>query len=461
MRRFLVICLLLSACQAKVEAPVTSLPMTRQDFAHIIVSQGELIPVVQETLSVPRRVSGTLELLLPQGQQVKKGTVVARVSTRAAQERMAGFTERFEQEQATLQKQRAELPLQRLQRQADVRTKEREAKNQKLAAEIVKEGPRLDERVQAQVNLALPTLRESAYPLAETEALYAKGYLAEQELLTARQEYAAIKTDRETAALSLKQQTQTYRQPEIKAADLTARTAALDARITKLQVQAEQGLERTRTRNQGSRVESFQRRTSSMQDRLRGGDLRAPFDGVVLYPRIMGEDEPYVGMQVFGGLPVVQVARVDQLKVLVRVDEFEIAAIHKDLPVTLTSPGFPGKVYQAKVTRVDTLAKYKDEDKPVGIKYFDVEIALVKKVNELRANMSIEARIQAQTLKNVWTVPLESLVSKGQQTLLRLEENGQVVQRPIEVLARSEDFAAIKGTFTGKERVVISQEAAS
>ncbi|PKL77467.1 MAG: hypothetical protein CVV27_05355 [Candidatus Melainabacteria bacterium HGW-Melainabacteria-1] len=451
--------LALPACSRPEDALVTSLPLQRRDFEHLIITSGEIVPVVQETLTVPRRVSGSLEMLLPQGQLVKKGTVVARVSTRAAQERFAGFTDRFDSEQANLQKQRAEMPLQRLAAQAGVREKEREAKRQQLAAEIVKDGPRQDQRVAAEVKLALPTLRQSAFPMQENEALFAKGYLSEQELLVARQEFARLETQRETAALELTQQGARYRRPEIQAAELNARAASLDARITRLQTEAEQGLQRTRTRNQGSRVESFQRRTGNMLERMRGGELKAPFDGVVLYPRIMGEVEPYVGMQVFGGLPVVQVARVDQLKVLTRVDEFEIAAVKPGLPVNLTSPGFPGKVYRGEVSRVDTLAKYKDEDKPVGIKYFDVEIALVSQSQELRANMTVETRIQAQTLKQVWTVPLETLLNRGGKTLLRIERDGQVQERAVEVLARSEDFAAIKGDLNGDDRVVIGEGA--
>lgn len=457
----LVLILSLIGCKAKDEAPVTSLPMVRRNFEQVIAAPGELVPVVQETLTVPGRLQGTLEMLLPQGQQVKKGAVVAKVSTRAAQERFAGFTERFDQEQANLQKQRAELPITRLNSQAQVKDKEREAKNQQLAAAIVREGPRQNERVRAEVNLAIPTLRQSAYPLDETETLYKKGYLSEQELLTARQEYAQLETDKQTAAIDLDQQGQAYRRPEIQAAELQARTAALDARITKLQVQAEQGLERTRTRNQSSRVESFQRRTGNMQQRLRGGDLRAPFDGVVLYPRIMGEEEPYVGMQVFGGLPVVQVAKTDELMIRTRVDEFEIGAVKTGLPVLVTSPGFPGKTYKAEVTRVDTLAKYKDEDKPVGIKYFDVEIALSDEIPELKANTTVDVKIQARTLPNAWTVPLEALSARGGKNYLRLDRGGRVEETEVRILARSEDFAAVSGTFKGDERVVISQEAAS
>ncbi len=444
----------LNACQAVKPEAVAAVPLVKRDFEHVLVSEGALVPTVQETLNIPRRVYGSLEMLLPEGQFVKKGTVVARVSTREANERMASFSERFENERAELMKQRAEMPLERLKIQSEVKAKERDAKIAQLDLQTTREGPRLNERVQAKVNVDVPTLQQSAYPLDEKEALYAKGYLAEQELLEARLENERLKTQIETAELALKQQSQGYRQPEIHAAELKARSAQLEARISKLNAQAQQGLLRTKTRNQGSRVQNFERRSSSMQERLNAGELRAPIDGVVLYPLIWGSETPYVGMQVWGGLPVVQVAKTDKLRIETRINEFDIPHVKAGQSVTLTSPAFPGKVFPAKVTKVQKLAKYKDENKPVGLKYFDVEIALDKQAPELKANMTLTVNINVQTLKQVWVAPLEAVSTKeANKSFLNLEQNGDVVEREVKVLARSDNFVALDGSFSGNERL--------
>lgn len=452
----------LAACQAPQAKPVASLPLQKQDFVHTVEADGVLTPMVQETLAAPDRTWGTLEMVLPEGQVVKKGTVVARISTREAAERMAQFSERMDNTRAELMKQRAQLPLTRMQQQTAVKDKARDAKIAQLDLQIAREGPRLNETVQAEVNLAVPELQSSAYPLAEKEELFKKGYLSEQELLTARQEYAQLQTQLQTARLALQQQSDAYRDPEIHAAELKARTAQLEAKIAQLDAQAQLGLERTRARNQGAQVQGFEKRIGRYQARLSGAEVRAPFDGVVLYPTIMGNQAPYIGMQVWGGLPLAQVARTSKLKVETRVNEFDIPQIKPGLSVTMTSPGFPGKVFAGKVTRVQKLAKFKDENKPVGLKYFDVEIELAQQAPELKANMTLAVAIRAETLKGAWTVPLEALHSKGEQPesrgesyYVRLDAQGKIEQRDVEVLARSRDFAAIKGNFTGSERVLL------
>lgn len=461
MRRLLLSLLLFSGCRAQQAETVASLPLQRGDFVHTIETDGVLAPVVQSTVTAPDRTWGTLEMLVPEGQIVKKGALVARISTRAAAERMAQFSERMDSTRAEMMKQRAQLPLTRLQQQATVKDKERDAKLAKLDLSVARAGPRLNERVQAEVNLSVPELQASAYPLEEKEALYQKGYLSEQELLQARQEYAQYQTQLQTAELSLEQQSLLYRRPDIRAAELKARTAQLEARIAQLDAQAQISLERTRARNQGAQVQGFEKRIGRYQARLSGAELRAPFDGVVLYPTIMGNQVPHVGMQIWGGLPVVQVARTSQLKVETRVNEFDIPHLKPGLAVRMTSPGFPGKVYTGKVTRVQKLAKYKDENKPVGIKYFDVEIALDSQAPELRANMTLDVAIQAETLKQAWIVPLEALHTRsaaggeGESYYLRLQNQGQTTQQDVQVLARSRNFAAIDGHFNGSERILL------
>lgn len=447
---------LLGACAAPEAETVSTLPIRQQTFEHVLSTEGELVPLVQETLTVPQRLSGTLEMLLPEGQQVKKGTVVARISTRAAAERMAGFADRAQQEQANLQQQRVELPLERLKVQSETKQKERDARLQELELQIAKQGPRLNERVQAQVNLDIPTLQQSAYPLAEKEALYDKGYLSEQELLAARLEYETLQTQKETAALSLEQQSAAYRQPDIRSAELNARSAELEAEISQMTGEAQQNLLRTRTRNQGNRVESFARRSSAMQMRMQGGDLKAPFDGVVLHPQLWGGSEtPYVGMEVWSGLPVVQVARIDKLKVNTRINEFDIPYVKPGLKVRLSNPGLPGQVWTGKVDKVQKLAKYKDENNPVGIKYFDIEIALDAQAPALKANMTLQVEIDVQQLPKAWVVPLEALSEKDGKTFLELAEAGGSRAQEVTVLARSSDFAALKGPFAPDTRFLL------
>jgi len=73
----------------------------------------------------------------------------------------------------------------------------------------------------------------------------------------------------------------------------------------------------------------------------------------------------------------------------------------------------------------------------------------------LKANMHVDIAIEIKILNNVWTVPLEALKTKENKDYLRLRKNGVIQEQEVEVLARSENLAALKGDFTGQEELVI------
>lgn len=451
---------LLGACRSAPPDALRGVTPRREAFAHQIAATGKLQPVVQETLSVPRRVYGTLEMIVPEGTQVKKGDPVARINSRQFVERMNRYMEQGVEEQASLMRQRAELPLERLKIQTDVRDKKRAEQIQKLEQELVEAGARLDERVRVRVQQEIAQLKAEAYPLDEKESLYSKGYLAEQELLAARQEVQALETESETAALTLQQQSRAYRAPEIQDAAFKTRAAGLEYRIADLEGQARRALLRTQTRNQSGRVRSFERRFAEVQERMAGTELKAPFDGVVLYLDNVRGQQPHVGMEVWGGMPVVQVVKNEALQVLARVDEFQIPHVQVGQSVQLSVPGLPDKVFAGQVAKIQRLGKFKDETRPSGLKYFDVEISLPETPPVLKANMQVELNIGVATLPQAWTVPLEALHEQADQSLLQLRQPGGSLQPlPVRVLARSTDRAAIEplnGQLTGREVLSLS-----
>lgn len=448
----------LFSCQnSEVHAIKATVSPRRQDFNHRLKVEGVVEPVVQETLTVPERMAGTLEMLLPEGSQVKKGEVVAKINSRSFLERMSRYTERSTEERANLMKQRAEMPLERLKIQTSIREKQRASRLSQLEKELVQEGPRLDERVRVQMEEEIAALKAAQYPLQEKESLFEKGYLPEQELLAARQELKALETTRETAALIQTQQGNAYRQPEIQAAELKTRSAKLETRIAELEGKARQSLLRTQTRNQGSRVQGFERRFNSLQSRLNGTELRAPFAGTVLYPRLFGDQVPKIGMDVWNGLPVVQIARTAQLRVRARIDEFRIPHLQSGQQVLISSPGLPGEVFGGKVSKIEKLAKFKDDSKPVGLKYFEIEVAPESLPPELKAQMRVDLEIEIETLKQVWVVPLETLQETNQKASLRLYKGKNIETLEVKVLARSENQAAIEAPLQGQEAILLGE----
>jgi membrane fusion protein, multidrug efflux system len=81
-------------------------------------------------------------------------------------------------------------------------------------------------------------------------------------------------------------------------------------------------------------------------------EIRAPFDGVVtlrnLHPgALVGPASGQAGAQ-----PIVQVENIGRLRVVVPVPEAYVAGVREDQQATFSVPAYPGRTFQAPITRI-------------------------------------------------------------------------------------------------------------
>jgi multidrug resistance efflux pump len=445
--RALGLCVLFG-CSASPEVTArTPLPLRQGTFLHTVEVRGDVLPVLSEGLVVPDRLWGTLEFLTPEGSQVKKGQVIAKVNARNLSVNYARFAERMALEQVEQRKQRAQLPLDRMAIDMELAEKRRTLQTTRLSQQETEKGPRRDERVKAQVDVEVPAMKRAAYPLAEKRLLASKGYLSAQELAQAELEYARLERETRKAELSREQLGAAYRAPTLQQAELETERARLDVEVSRIEGEARKTNLGLRTRNSGTRSQRFQRRFENYARLASQSDLKAPVSGVVTYPTLFGDTKPYVGMEVWQGLTVLNVSDISKLKVLTRVSELDILFVKPGLPVEIRSPSLPDKVFTGKVETVHKLAKFWDENVPKGLKYFDVDIVLPTTPPELKTQSTVEVKIQAASTPNSWYVPLEALAEEDGKTWLYLVRAGKTERTAVEVTARSHDFAVLKGAY--------------
>lgn len=454
-------CLTLSHCQKKSEVdPNNQITLKKGSFINIIESQGELVPVEKTTLQVPRRLWGTLEYLVPEGTQVKKGDVVARVSTRQFTEQVSRYMNNMAESRSEARIRQIKIPLEELKNRSSLTQETHNATLKRLTEEEVRQGPRENERVSAQVEEEKARLQASAVPLSAQEKLEAKGYISEAEVNTARQQLLQQETLAKQAELKQIQQSKDYRQPEITKAELETRAAELKAQITRLEGEAKSSLLRTQQLSSKSRSASLGRRVRNIEDRMNNADMTAPFAGTVIYPRVYGAQAPFIGMEVYNGMAIVQVAKTQSLQVLTKIHEFDIPAVKVGQKVRIKAPGIPDHPLTGKVSKIQKLARYKDESKPVGLKYFNVEITLdnARLPSDFKAQMLVEVGIEASEKNEVWSIPLEYLVDEKETFYLWQVIGGETRKVTVKPGPRNANRVVIPGEWNGTETFVLPTE---
>lgn len=449
-------------CQKKAEVDYNNqISLQKVPFINTVESQGELVPVEKTTLQVPRRLWGTLEYLVPEGTQVKKGDVVARVSTRQFTEQVSRYMNNMAESRSEARIRQIKIPLEELKSSSDLAQQTHNATLKDLTEDEVRQGPRENERVAVQVEEEKARLQASAVPLAAQEKLEAQGYISEAEVNTARQQLLQQETLAKQAELKQIQQGTRYRQPEISKAELETRAAELKAQITRLEGEANSSLLRTQQLSSKGRSASLGRRVKSIEDRLNNADMTAPFAGTVIYPRISGSQPPFIGMDVYNGMPIVQVAKTQTLQVVSKVHEFDIPAVKEGQKVSIKALGIPAHPLIGHVSKIQKLARYKDESKPVGLKYFNVEITLddAKLPPDFKAQMLVNISIEATEKSEVWSIPLEYLVDEKETFYLWQIVGGETQKIKVKPGMRNANRVVIPGDWSGTEKFVLPAEA--
>ena len=142
-----------------------------------------------------------------------------------------------------------------------------------------------------------------------------------------------------------------------------------------------------------SRADEAQAQLDLVEARLQRGRLVAPFDGLV----VQGDLSQQLGAPVRQGDALMTLAPSDRFRVIVEVDERDIAQIRLGQTGTVVLTALPWQALALQVTRISPVAR------PVeGRNVFEVEAALQERPADLRPGLQGHARIDAGRASNGW-----------------------------------------------------------
>jgi HlyD family secretion protein len=156
----------------------------------------------------------------------------------------------------------------------------------------------------------------------------------------------------------------------------------------------------------------------------------APHDGLLLLEKKWTGGTFFVGDSVWPGQKIGEIPDLSELEAKVFVLEADAGGIKAGLVAHLSIEGRPGEEYAAKVSRVDALAKAREQQSPV--KYFETTLSLEKTNPALmKPGQRVRAVIELETADGVIAIPRGALFEKdGKRVVYRSGGGGFV---PVEV----------------------------
>jgi len=178
-------------------------------------------------------------------------------------------------------------------------------------------------RLRRQVRMASVQLKNSQTSLAETQALYQRGIVSRNEL----------------DAIRLQVETQTEEQQNARD-ELTLAEAGADrdnqqiAKMALTNAQAQYGL---------------------LIEQAKHAAVKAPFGGLVLQATLPGGNKaalPVVGQLLTQGSPVFNLAGLEEINVVARVQESDTRFLKEGMPVALAIEGISAKTFSGRLTHI-------------------------------------------------------------------------------------------------------------
>jgi HlyD family secretion protein/macrolide-specific efflux system membrane fusion protein len=197
---------------------------------------------------------------------------------------------------------------------------------------------------------------------------------------------------------------------------------------------------------------------NASSDQLRYTRILAPIDGTITERGIQPGEVVTPGVQAtFEGKALLTVADLSTLIVKADLNQIDVAKVRMGQAVTVTLDALPGKIYDAKITKIAP-ASVTPKDKQVDV--FPVEATLTKADALIKPGMTADVRIHIEKKEHVLSLPIEAVVKEqGKQYVTRVTIGDKGKQKTdkieVKVAARNEREVEITDGVKEGDQVVI------
>jgi HlyD family secretion protein len=372
---------------------VQTAKVIHQDLTSVVTASGEIKP--NNYINLGANAQGPItELLVKEGDRVRKNQVVARIENTQASADVAA-------QNATIASAEADS----------------------TAAEAALKAQ--DDTIKTQV------ATDDRYKNEELRTKEALDRYEEmwKEKLVAKQDYETRQADYESAAASVRENQARLSQMQSQRAQTLAQLVSAQRKVT----QAQANLAR-------------------LNNVLARFDVVAPLDGVVTDLPVRVGETVVPGVQNSAASTIMTIADMSLITAEVNVDETDIVNVQLHQQAAITIDAIPNKTFTGHVIEIGNSAILRSTGQAASesatssqeAKDFKVTIALDNPPEEIRPGLSATAKITTATRADALTIPLQALTVRTQADLEpEGQQNAQQALDPAQEKARREEIQGV------------------
>ncbi len=421
-----------------------TIPVSSKTVTLRISASGRVVPIQSVNIS-PKNPGILTELLVEQGDRVRKGQIIARMDSADIRARIQQAEANIAQAQAQLDQALAGSRPQEID-QAQARVGQAQAQ---LGAARAGNRPQEIAQAQAQVDAAQARVNYTQEQVKRYQFLYQQG--AERKQLLDQ----AI-SDNNSAQANL-------REAQKRLALLESGSRTED--IQRLQAAVEEAKAALRLLESGSRKEEIAQRRAAVaaakaqlkteQVNLENAIIRAPFDGIITqkYANIGAFVTPTTSASSSASATSSSiVALAKGVEVLAQVPEADIGRISPGQAVEIVADAYPDETFKGNVRLIAPEA-VKEE----GVTLFQVRVAIDTGKDKLRSGLNVDLTFLGEQIADALVVPTVAIVTeKGDTGVLVPDSKNKPLFRPVTIGSQIKDQTQILSGVKPGERIFIN-----
>ena len=335
------------------------------------------------------------EVLAAEGQPVKAGDMLARISAEELTDRVNQMQAALDAAVSQVRQQEKTVELRRELVEGQIAQAQGQAEASRVAAERVREGSRPQEIRLAEADLAQAEaqLVQHRADFERVSGLTKEGVVPKQQLDAAEAALRTAESSRDAANQRLSLAREGSRRQDIAEAQARLETAQAGVGVAQAS--------RKDVDVQNAALSAARAREKELRAQLEGAkaqlgytEIRAPLDGVVLTKNVEA------GEFVSPGTPVVTIANIDDLWMNIYIPETQTGLVKLGQAVQVTADSFPDETFEGKITFVSSESEFTPKTiltQEERIKLvFRTKVSIEDTQRRLKPGMPADAQIQLQ-----------------------------------------------------------------
>jgi multidrug efflux pump subunit AcrA (membrane-fusion protein) len=187
---------------------------------------------------------------------------------------------------------------------------------------------------------------------------------------------------------------------------------------------------------------------------LRSLRITAPHDGLLVLERNWRGEVTFVGDTLWPGQKIGELPELGSLQASVFVLEADGAGLKPGLPARVAIEGQPGREHEAKISRVEPLAKTRDYQSPV--KYFEVVLALGRtEPRTMKPGQKVRAVIRMDEAEGVLAIPRGAIFDRDGKRVVYRKERGGFTPVEVTIGRQSISRAVVDAGLSAGDRIAL------